>query len=275
MRPTAAPPVRLAAGLIALALWSSVAGAQEVVSPPAAASGAEPAVEEEDPGALPAKVPRSRRDPLERFNRSVFKFNELIDNAAIRPVAEGYRRVVPEPARGGVENFFGNLGDVWSAINKLLQGKVVQGAQMTLRVATNTVFGLGGVLDPATEFGLERQSEDFGQTLGTWGLPTGPYLVLPVFGPSTVRDASALPLDRFLASPSRYLGHGSTAAAGVTGLQLVSARAGLLGATRLFDDIALDKYSFLRDAYLARRRSQVYDGDPPDLPEDGEQGAPR
>jgi phospholipid-binding lipoprotein MlaA len=207
---------------------------------------------------------RSKRDPFEPFNRSIYAFNEAIDNAALRPVAEAYRRAVPELVRTGVDNFFGNLSDAWSAVNKLLQGKVMQSAQMTLRFATNSVFGLGGLLDPATEFGLERQQEDFGQTLGTWGVPTGPYLVLPVLGPSTVRDTLALPADRILASPSRYVGNGTNATVSVTGLQLVSARAELLGATRLLGDVALDKYSFLRDAYLARRRSQLFDGNPPD-----------
>lgn len=215
-------------------------------------------------GASPDVVPASKRDPFESFNRKVYAFNDVIDNAALRPLAEGYRRVVPELARTGVDNFFGNLSDIWSAINKLLQGKVMQSAQMTLRVATNTVFGLGGLLDPATEFGLERQPEDFGQTLGTWGVPSGPYLVLPILGPSTVRDTAALPLDRVVASPSRYLGGSTNAQVGVTGVQLVAARAGLLSTSKLLGEVALDKYSFLRDAYLARRRSQLYDGNPPD-----------
>jgi phospholipid-binding lipoprotein MlaA len=244
--------------------------AAEPAAPPA--SEAPPAKVAEPGSDIPAKLPRSRRDPYERFNRSVFQFNELIDKAALRPLAEGYRAVVPDLARTGVENFFSNFADAWSAANKLLQGKVLSAAQMTLRVATNTVFGLGGLLDPATEFGLERQSEDFGQTLGTWGLPTGPYLVLPVFGPSTIRDASALPLDRFVASPSRYVGSGADAAVGMTMLQLVSTRAGLLSASKLFDDAALDKYTFLRDAYLSRRRNQLYDGNPPDLPDDADVG---
>lgn len=215
-------------------------------------------------GATPDVVPPSKRDPYESFNRKVYAFNDVIDNAALRPLAEGYRRAVPELARSGVDNFFGNLADIWSAVNKLLQGKVMQSAQMTLRVATNTVFGLGGLLDPATEFGLERQSEDFGQTLGSWGVPSGPYLVLPVLGPSTVRDTAALPLDRGYGAPSNYLGNGTNAAVGITSLQVVNARAGLLSTSKLLGEVALDKYSFLRDAYLARRRSQLYDGNPPD-----------
>lgn len=227
-------------------------------------SGGDLAADEAAGGASLAVALPSKRDPYESFNRKVYAFNEVIDNAALRPLAEGYRRAVPELARSGVDNFFGNLADIWSAVNKLLQGKVMQSAQMTLRVATNTVFGLGGLLDPATEFGLERQSEDFGQTLGTWGVPSGPYLVLPVLGPSTVRDTAALPLDRGYGAPSNYLGNGTNAAVGITSLQVVNARAGLLSTSKLLGEVALDKYSFLRDAYLARRRSQLYDGNPPD-----------
>ena len=206
---------------------------------------------------------------LERFNRSMYAFNDRLDRAVVRPVAETYVKAVPELVRSGVGNFFGNIGDVWSAVNQLLQGKVVQSAQMTLRVATNTVFGLGGVLDPATEMGLERQSEDFGQTLGSWGLPAGPYLVLPVFGPSTVRDGLALPLDKYASSPG-LLVDGNTAQYTMTGLQLTQSRAELLGASRLLSDISLDPYAFLRDAYLARRRNLVWDGDPPEEPSSDE-----
>lgn len=233
---------------------SAEGGSAAAVADAPAADAGEPAV-------------TSSRDPFEAFNRKVYAFNDKVDAAVLRPVAEGYRRAVPEVARTGVDNFFGNLGDVWSALNKLLQGKVVESAQMTLRVATNTVFGLGGLLDPATEFGLERQPEDFGQTLGVWGVPTGPYLVLPLLGPSTVRDTAALPLDRVVASPSRYLGGGMNAKVGITGVQFVAVRAGLLSASKLLGDVALDQYAFLRDAYLARRRNQLYDGNPP---EDGD-----
>ena len=217
-------------------------------------------------GAAESAAPTSPKDPLERFNRSMFDFNDALDRAALKPLAEGYRQVVPELMRTGVDNFFGNLGDVWSAVNHLLQGKVLGSSQMTLRVATNTVFGLGGVLDPATEFGLERQPEDLGQTLGRWGMPAGPYLVLPLLGPSSVRDAAAMPADP--ASTPLNAINDAGAVFGLSGLQLISTRAGLLGAGKLLDDVALDRYSFLRDAYLARRRNQVFDGNPPEEPED-------
>jgi len=229
--------------------------------PASAQSSADPAA------SAPAGArPTSPQDPFEGFNRGVYSFNEGIDRAVLKPLAEGYRKVVPELVRTGVSNFFGNIADVWTGVNELLQGKIMDGAQVTLRVATNTVFGLGGVLDPATEFGLEKRDEDFGQTLGRWGMPPGPYLMLPLFGPSTVRDTAALPVDKAVGPTSLVSGTGEVA--GVVVLQTVNTRAELLSASKLLDDVALDKYSFLRDAYLARRRSQVYDGNPPEEPYD-------
>ncbi|MBQ0931232.1 MlaA family lipoprotein [Ideonella alba] len=239
----------LALGLSATPLWAQTAAA-------------EPASAAADTAAAPAPL-ASPKDPFERGNRAVYRFNDGLDKAVLKPVAEAYVAAVPELVRSGVGNFFGNIGDVWSAVNKLLQGKVVQGAQMTLRVATNTVFGLGGVLDPATEMGLERQSEDFGQTLGYWGMPSGPYLVLPLFGPSTLRDAAALPLDKAATSVSHVI-QGDSGVIAANGLQLTQTRAELLGASKLLGDVSLDPYAFLRDAYLARRRNLVWDGDPPD-----------
>jgi phospholipid-binding lipoprotein MlaA len=202
-------------------------------------------------------------DPLEGFNRGVMRFNDGIDNAVLKPVAEAYRQVVPSFVRTGVGNFFGNLGDGWSAINHVLQGKPEPALNMTLRLAVNTVFGLGGVLDIASEAGLERQSEDFGQTLGVWGVPAGPYLMLPLFGPSTVRDSAGRVVEFQDYASIRYTDD-ATLANGMQVLGIVHSRAGLLGASRLMDDIALDRYSFLRDAYLARRRNLVYDGNPPE-----------
>lgn len=208
-------------------------------------------------------------DPLEGWNRRVQGFNDTVDEAVLKPVAETYRDVVPQLMRTGVTNFFNNLSDGWSAVNHALQGKVEPAANMTLRVAVNTVFGLAGVLDPATEFGLERQPEDLGQTLGRWGVGAGPYLVWPLLGPSTLRDSAGMPLDMAATSISLVgVDDGNLFAA--TSLQLVNTRANLLSASRMLDDLALDRYTFLRDAYLARRRNQVYDGDPPEepLPED-------
>ena len=208
---------------------------------------------------------QSANDPIEGWNRAMFSFNEGLDAAVLKPVARGYQAAVPELVRRGVANVFGNFGDGWSAINQLLQGKPVASAQMTMRVATNTLFGIGGVFDVASDLGIERQQEDFGQTLGHWGLPAGPYLVWPLLGPSSLRDSAGLPLDLSW-SPSALTKDDPTRF-GLTALRLIDTRAGLLNATRLVDEIALDKYVFIRDGYLARRRNLVYDGDPPELPE--------
>lgn len=214
-----------------------------------------------DGGAEPAPYAANPVDPWERFNRRVFAFNEAVDEAVLKPVAEGYRRVVPQLVRTGIGNVLGNLYDVWSVANHLLQGKVHHGLDMGMRVLTNTLFGLGGLLDPATEMGLVRRSEDFGQTLGRWGMPSGPFLVLPFLGPSSVRDGVGLLADRQV-SPSS-LPDRDAARYGVTALEVVQQRALLLGTTALVDQVALDRYSFLRDGYLARRRDLVYDGAPP------------
>lgn len=207
-------------------------------------------------------------DPLEGFNRGVQSFNDGVDDALLRPVAEAYVKVVPPFVRTGIGNFFGNLGDGWSAVNHLLQGKPEGALNMTLRLAVNTTFGLGGLLDVAGEAGLERQSEDLGQTLGVWGVPSGPYLVLPLFGPSSVRDSIGTAAGLSSRTSPEYTDDQAVANAGLL-LGVVHARAGLLGASKLLDQIALDRYTFLRDAYLARRRNLVYDGNPP---EEGEPG---
>ena len=208
---------------------------------------------------------QNAKDPIEGWNRAVFGFNEGLDRAVLKPVAEGYKAVVPELVRNGVSNVFANIGDGWSAINQLLQGKPVAAAQMTMRVATNTLFGIGGLFDVAGDLGIERQPEDFGQTLGRWGLPAGPYLVWPLLGPSSLRETAAMPLD--LSWRPAALSDDSATRIGLSTLQLIDVRASLLGASRLVDDIALDKYVFIRDGYLARRRSLVYDGEPPEVPE--------
>jgi phospholipid-binding lipoprotein MlaA len=219
-------------------------------------------------------VPRSERiDPWERWNRKVYRFNDKVDEKVLKPAATTYTKVVPEPVRRGVNNFFGNVSDVWSALNNFLQGKFSNGLQDVVRVGTNTLFGLGGFLDVASEFGADRQGEDLGQTLGKWGMAPGPYVVWPVIGPSTLRDSIALPLD-VQVSPALAM-HGNTAKAATAGLQAVNQRANLLGATGMLNDIALDKYVFVRDAYLQRRRNLVYDGDPPDETEaEDERDAP-
>jgi phospholipid-binding lipoprotein MlaA len=212
--------------------------------------------------------PGQKLDPWENWNRKVFSFNEGLDEKVLKPVATAYQKVVPEFVRTTVDHFFTNAADGWSAVNHLLQGKWQSGFEMTVRFTTNTVLGLGGLLDIASEAGLESQPEDLGQTFGVWGFGAGAYIVWPVLGPSSVRDSAGLPFD-LMASPASVIDNGAIRTE-ITTLQLVSKRASLLGASRVLDDIALDKYSFVRDAYLARRRSLVYDGNPPEPKSDGD-----
>lgn len=207
------------------------------------------------PGANPS-------DPLEPWNRGVHGFNEAVDGAVVKPVATVYAQVLPSPVRTGVSNFFGNLRDLWSFFNALLQGRPVEAAENITRFGMNTFLGLGGLLDIATEAGLERTTLDFGQTLGRWGVPSGPYLVLPFFGPSTVRDGVGLVVDT-RGDAVVAVDHVPTRNSLYT-LRAVDTRSGLLRAGEVLDQAALDKYSFTRDAYLQRRASLV--GRP--LPED-------
>jgi phospholipid-binding lipoprotein MlaA len=195
------------------------------------------------------------QDPLENFNRAMFRFNDAVDEAVLKPVATGYQKVTPSFMQTAVGNFFGNLGDVWTAVNNLLQGKVHDGVSDTMRVLVNTTMGLGGVLDIASEAGMTKHREDFGQTLGVWGVPSGPYLVLPLIGSSTVRDTAALPAD-FAGDPWQYNENVSVRNTG-TALRIVDERAALLGASNLVEDVSLDKYAFVRDAWLQRRGSLI------------------
>jgi len=217
-----------------------------------------------------ATTPGTRGDPLEGINRAVFSFNETLDDVLLRPVATGYQAVLPEIVRDSVDNFFSNFNDAWSAVNQLLQAKPAAALEMGLRFGVNTVFGFGGLVNVAGA-GIERRSEDFGQTLGRWGMPPGPFLVLPLLGPSTLRDSAGLVLD-IQAVPEAFLEQGPERWA-LGALHIISVRAGLLSATRALDEIALDKYSLVRDGYLARRRNLVYDGDPPYEPEEPDNGA--
>lgn len=201
-------------------------------------------------------------DPLEPFNRGVTRFNDTVDDAVLVPVATAYQKVLPSMVRTGVNNFFGNIGDVWSLANNVAQLKLQNSAETFMRLNVNTIFGLAGVLDVATEAGIPRHEEDFGQTLGYWGVGSGPYVVLPLLGSSTLRDTAAKPLDIW----GDPLGHVEDIPwrNSLTVLRVVDTRSQYLRASRLLGDAALDKYSFTRDAYLQRRRSQVYDGNPPD-----------
>lgn len=201
------------------------------------------------------------RDPLEGFNRVMFSFNDLLDRAFVKPLAEGYSLIVPAPMDKGVTNFFNNLEDITSAINSLLQFKIAHAATNLTRVVVNTTVGIGGLFDVASHLDLQRHEEDFGQTLGTWGVASGPYLVLPVLGPSSGRDAIGVVVDWFT-DPVTYV-QDDTVRWSLRGLDLVETRASLLNASRVVDQAALDPYAFVRDVYLQRRRSVVYDGNPP------------
>ncbi len=194
-----------------------------------------------------------RLDPWESWNRKVFAFNEKLDENVMKPVATAYFDVVPSPIRTGIDNFFGNIGDAWSAVNLMLQGRFKAGVEQGMRFALNSTLGLVGVLDIATEAGLDKNSQDFGKTLGKWGMGTGAYVVWPFFGPSSVRDSLALPVD-WQASPGVVFDDGSKKVA-LTGLNLINTRANFLRAGEMLEGIALDKYTFYRDAYLQRRGS--------------------
>lgn len=198
------------------------------------------------------------RDPWEGFNRAVYSFNDLLDRALIKPLAEGYDAVVPEPVDKGVTNFFSNVSDVTSAINNLLQFKVGRAISDLGRVAVNTTIGIGGLFDVASNMDLPHYGEDFGQTLGTWGVASGPYIVLPVLGPSSGRDAVGQVADWFT-DPVNYI-EDDTVRYSLIGLEVVDKRSDLLNASRVVDQAALDPYAFVRDSYLQKRRSEVHDG---------------
>lgn len=202
------------------------------------------------------------KDPLEPWNRKVASFNDAVDKAVLKPVATAYQTATPSLVQKGVSNFFNNLTDVWSALNSLAQLKIGDAAENTMRFSFNTVFGFAGILDIASELGIKRHREDFGQTLGYWGVPAGPYLVLPLLGPSTVRDTAALPLD-WKGDPLPY-SDAIRERNSLYGLRIVDKRTQLLKASNLLEEAALDKYSFTRDAFLQRRQNEVYDGNPPE-----------
>ncbi|MEW5771363.1 MAG: VacJ family lipoprotein [Pseudomonadota bacterium] len=202
------------------------------------------------------------RDPLEPMNRGIHSFNEAVDKAVIKPVAQGYDAVLPGFAKTGVRNFFSNLNDVTVLANDVLQLKLEQGASDFLRLTFNTTFGLFGLLDVASEMQLRKHDEDFGQTLGRWGIGTGPYLVLPFIGPSDIRDTVGYAVDTEYTDMVRL--HDDVAARNqAMVLRVVSRRADLLEAKEAVDTAALDNYEFTRDFFLERRRGLVHDGKPP------------
>lgn len=208
---------------------------------------------------IPAGVEPSPHDPWEPFNRSVFEFNEGLDAYVLKPVVAGYRFVLPEFVRDGIYNFFSNYSDIYTALQNLLQGKPGDAFSDLMRVVVNTTFGLGGLIDMATPGGLPMHKEDWGQTFGVWGIPSGPYVVLPFFGPSSVRDTFGTAADLesdYLFGYVKDIGLRNS----ITGLRVVNARNTYYEAGDLLDGAAIDKYSFMRDAYIQRREYQINEG---------------
>lgn len=204
------------------------------------------------------------RDPVEGFNRAMFGFNEAIDKVAIKPVAQGYEAVLPSPVRTGVTNFFGNIADLFIGVNNLLQGKPGAAVNDWGRVLVNSTVGILGLIDVASGMGMEKHAEDFGQTFGRWGVGDGAYVVLPFFGPSTVRDTVGLVVD-VQVDPVGNIDHVPTRNT-LRALRIIDTRADLLPADKVIEEAALDKYAYVRDGYLQRRRSLIYDGNPPREP---------
>ena len=203
------------------------------------------------------------KDPLQAYNRVMFAFNERADKYALKPVAKAYRFITPKPVQFVVGNFFSNLGDLWTGFNNLLQGKGKAAASDTARFFVNSTLGFLGFADVATEMGLEKHNEDLGQTLGWWGVPSGPYFVIPLLGPSTIRDATSRLVDVY-GQPYMWQDGHEALKWSLWTVDKVHTRASLLDAEGALNDAALDKYTLMRDGWLARRRNQVYDGDPPD-----------
>ena len=209
------------------------------------------------------ELPSDDADSLESYNRAMFAFNDAVDKAVFKPVAKVYRRVLPEPVTTSIGNFFSNLNDVVVLVNDLLQFKLHLAAMDSSRIVFNTVFGVAGLFDVASQIELPKHREDFGQTLGYWGVGEGYYLVLPFLGPSTVRDSLGLVGD-FFTNPLTWATTDSDAVAwGLWGLDLINRRSELLRIERALADEQIDPYSFQRSAYLQQRRNLVYDGNPP------------
>lgn len=207
-----------------------------------------------------ATTANNPKDPYEGFNRAMFAVNEGID-VVLKPVAEGYDAVTPTPIRNGIGNFFGNIADVWIAVNNFLQGKGEQGLSDVGRFLINTTVGIVGIFDVASEIGLEKHAEDFGQTLGVWGVGEGDYLYWPLFGPRTTRDTFGLAVDGF-ADPVWHIENVPVRNT-LAGVRLIDVRASFLPADKVVEEAAFDKYIYIRDAYLQNRRSEIRDGQVP------------
>jgi phospholipid-binding lipoprotein MlaA len=212
-------------------------------------------------GCATLEGPPDPRDPWEGFNRSMYAFNTKLDNAVLKPAAKGYRAITPDPVETGVTNFFANLEEIRIAVNNLLQFKPLAALSDTGRLVINTTLGIGGVFDVATQMGLRKHEEDLGQTLGRWGVGSGPYLVLPFFGPSSPRDGFGL-IGDYALDPIRQVEDNSTRNS-LYVVDVMDTRAQLLAVDDIIEQAAFDPYTYIRDAWLQRRRSLIHDGNPP------------
>lgn len=224
-------------------------------------------------GCASNKTTADPSDPFESYNRAMFTFNDNVDQYLMKPVARGYQFITPSPVQKGISNFFSNLDDVLVLVNNLFQFKLKKAASDTGRILINSTIGLFGLIDWASDLGLDKNNEDFGQTLGHWGMPSGPYFVLPFLGPSTIRDTSGLVADTAYFDPVYNELHEDFPAPprdpeqavwGLTIAKAVDTRAQLLKAEKILDEAALDRYIFIREAYMQRRQHLVYDGKPPE-----------
>lgn len=205
----------------------------------------------------------NERDPWQGFNRSIYSFNDGLDRAILKPAAKGYQAITPDFVEQGVRNFFSNLDDVSVAVNNLLQGKVGNAFSDVGRIVVNSTIGVLGLFDVASPMGMRKHDEDFGQTLGKWGAGPGPYIMLPFFGPSSLRDSPSIVVDRILLNPLTYVELKTGERIAIVALDTVSVRAELLSLEETVDEISTDKYAFIRDVYLDRRNFLVHDGAPP------------
>ena len=202
------------------------------------------------------------RDPLESMNRTVFGFNDAVDRAVLKPVATAYKQTLPSWARTGINNFFANLDDMWSVVNHALALRSQAFGDSVGRVMVNTTIGLGGLVDVASDLNIDKHPSTFNTTLGRWGVGAGPYVVLPLLGPYTLREVAALPVDRQGNLVNQVADEGTRT--GLTVVDVVDTRSTFLDSEGVINGAALDRYSFIRDSYLQRQRNQVYDGNPPD-----------
>ena len=214
-------------------------------------------------GCASTEYAESERDPWQGFNRSMYSFNDTLDKAILKPVAKGYQAITPSPMQSGISNFFANLDDVSVGVNNLLQGKVGAAFSDFGRVIVNSTVGILGLFDVASSWGMRKHNEDFGQTLAVWGVNEGPYVVLPFFGPSTMRDSTSVPVDQWLLDPMTHVELSSGQQMAIIAVDKVSLRAELLVLEKTVEEISTDKYAFIREAYLDRRSFLVHDGTPP------------